>query len=158
MIETVAELLIATVVYLVVAGGIQTVAQIGINILLLPLIPAKGLKAYKQVIKSVVIFNLILLIWGCIGNFFWVLLAQDRLYVTNDPIVEWFPYIPSGKWVYSCCGHLVNGATDDQLWVLWASIAALVWSMSWVTYRKMRPLPAQLTASADSASGAAAEL
>ena len=89
--------------------------------------------------RAYLIMNLFLLLWGCLGHYGFLLVAYDRLYVSVDRWVDWFPFIPFGQWTLSGMGpgwqgHLIGTTTMGEMRLLWLAIAGPVWILSlWST-------------------------
>src|SRR5262245_11572743 len=87
------------VCYLYLVGLGQGLLLITAIVLLLPLRFIKSPSLYTNCISCMAVFNLSLLFFGCIGNSLWMLLTYNHLYVSADTVVDYFPFIPFGKWV-----------------------------------------------------------
>ncbi len=67
-------------------------------------------------------------------------LVYGRFYVSQDTVVDFFPFIPFGQWALDFeyggkTGFLLHGARLSQLRVLWLLIAFLVWALTILSYR-----------------------
>ena len=136
----VASALVEMYIYLFVVGAFELAALAALILILTPLVFTRGLRGYAAAVERVLEFSLALLLWGAVGNVVWVALARGKLYVAGDPFLEWIAFIPYSSRIYdyqwgAFQGHLIGSATDDQLRVLWGTIAAGVWLASWLTLR-----------------------
>jgi len=97
-------------------------------------------------IRAYLVMNLFLLLWGCLGNYGFLLLASGTHYVSVDRWVDWFPFIPFGKWNLSGMGpgwegHLIGTTTMAEMRLLWLAVAVPVWILSlWSTKLALRAM------------------
>jgi hypothetical protein len=118
--------------YLVVVGFMETVILVCLWLAALVRVPSRGWRDYRRILGRSLVFASVFLVAGCIGNSVFMLIAYERMYVSRDTVVDFFPFIPFGQWVLDSefagrRGQLVNGASLRQVQLLWAAIAALVW-------------------------------
>jgi hypothetical protein len=135
-----AERLMDIPVYLAVAGSIELVTLLCMSAIALVRIRPWGWRSYRLRVRRWSVFAAILLVIGCIGNSVFMAVAYERLYVSRDTVVDFLPFIPFGRWVLNDewagqKGALLNGASLLQIQLIWAAVAAAVWSASVLIYR-----------------------
>lgn len=136
-------------VYLVVAGIVQLVCAVLIAPFLCFIALRFSDKPLSRLFRAYVVFNAFLLLWGCLGNNLFLFLTYDKLYISVDRLVDWFPFIPFGQWVLdqnfggdSPHGHLIGTATLWQLRLMWLAVAAPVWLLAYIsTALSLHPKP-----------------
>lgn len=126
--------------YMLVAGVIHVAGVVAGAIALLVVLVWRPSFTYIRLINRWFEFNVILLLWGALGNVVWVAIARNKLYLTCDPVVEWYAFAPYSSTVHDCVwgsfhGGLINNATDSELFSIWACLAVAVWALSWATIR-----------------------
>lgn len=144
--------------YLMIMGMLQGVLLLAAIVLLLPMVLLKhGSSFYKHFVCHAAIFNILFLIFGCLGNSAWMLLTYNRLYVSADTVVDYFPFYPFGQWILDVTfgdfkGHLIGPGTIVNLRIIWAAITCFVWSATIASHlkiAKLLPLAAQHLAAPD---------
>ena len=135
--------------YLVFAGMDQFCAAVLAAPLIVPLMVRIRRITYPRALAVYGVFNLVLLIWGCLGNYIFMSLAYEKMYVSVDTFVDWYPFIPFGQWVLDqgfggdSHGRLLGNATLGELRLLWLALAAPVWLLTWIStsvcLRLLRP-------------------
>jgi hypothetical protein len=126
--------------YLVLVGLMELAALLGVAALTLTRVGSWGWHTYWLRVRLWSVFASIFLLVGCIGNSVFMLVTYERMYVSRDTVVDFFPFIPFGQWVLNAewagqRGTLLNGASLRQIQLIWAAIAAAVWSASVLIYR-----------------------
>jgi hypothetical protein len=126
--------------YLVVARFIETAALVCFWLVALVRVPSHGWRDYRRLVGRSLVFGSVFLVAGCIDNSVFMLVAYERMYVSRDTVVDFFPFIPFGQWVLDSefagrRGQLLNGASLRQIQLLWAAIAAPVWCSTIWFYR-----------------------
>ena len=127
-------------VYLAVVGVLELALLCLVSTLALVRLRAWGWRTYWVRVKRWAVFAALLLVVGCAGNAVFMLIAYERMYVSRDTVVDFFPFIPFGQWVLDVSwagqtGRLLNGASLRQIQVLWGAIAAAVWATTILLYR-----------------------
>ena len=66
--------------------------------------------------------------------------AYERLYISADTVVDFYPFIPFGQWVLDVPfgqdrGRLLNGASLREVQMIWAVVAGAVWCATVLVYR-----------------------
>ena len=123
--------------YLIYAGIVFVAIYALIFVCLLAASPWSGILIFGRRIWHVLIFLLILFVYGAIGNCFWIALLSDRFYKTADPLTDFIPLIPFGWWAIDpgCGGKLLGNAQMWQLQAIWLVSAIAAWSLTIATYR-----------------------
>jgi hypothetical protein len=71
-----------------------------------------------------------------------MLMTYNRMYVSADTVVDFFPFFPFGHWVLDAelgtgRGRLMNGVSLRDVQVIWGAVAAAVWIATFALYRRM---------------------
>jgi hypothetical protein len=136
-------------IYFLVAGGFHLVIFLLLALLLSPIAFVRSPARYLSLIERIGLFSALLLLTGAIFNNVWMVLVYDRLYYSQDTVVDCFAFIPFGQWVLdqtwgSETGALLAGAELWHLQALWLLFAALAWGTAAAVYQRIARL---LTAS-----------
>src|SRR5947208_1913277 len=107
--------------YLMIVGGFQA------SLIALVAVVLGAVKRFQRKIPFIrwmicyFFFNLWLVAFGLIGNFFWYSTAAGWLYNNPDPVVEWIPFVVPGNWTIDpvCGGTLTAGTTWPQMYLMW---------------------------------------
>ena len=95
--------------------------------------------SFKAKINRLLVFNIVLLFFGALGNWFWNFVSYGKLYVSSDRVLDWLPILPPvspvSHYVWSPW-QMVNGFELVHLNIVWFCILVPVWFFSWFTYRK----------------------
>jgi hypothetical protein len=126
--------------YLVIVGFLEALVLCGAAALALAWIPAWGWRWYVRRVLRWSLFAFILLVFGCVGNSAFMLIAYERLYISADTVVDFLPFIPFGQWVLDTefghvRGRLLGGAALWHVQLAWACVAAGVWCATLWAYR-----------------------
>jgi hypothetical protein len=98
-------------------------------------------KTYSELFRAYVLFNVFLLLWGCLGHYVFLYLTYEKGYISVDRLVDWYPFIPFGQWVLDqgfggdWHGHLIGSTTLAQLRLVWFAIALPVWFLTFTSTR-----------------------
>lgn len=137
-----AERLMDAYLYLVWVGLLFHATLIGLAaVALIPIFFRHGGLGYMRSLGRVVLFNALLLACGALGNHIWMAFVNDRLYVSQDTVVDFYPFLPFGQWALDVefggeSGRLLGATQLWQLKVLWALLAAGVWALTVLLYRR----------------------
>ncbi len=134
--------------YLLFVGMTQGPLTAGVTVLGLPLAWWRGWRAYSGFAVRVLLFSLLLYLWGCLGSGFFGMFFLDVIYFNRDSVGDFVPWIPSTGYMVdtACGGHPINGATWNTLRLAWLAVAIPVWAATIWCYVKCvgylrRPLP-----------------
>lgn len=124
--------------YLLAAGSLQAIGALLVAPLFLVIARRRTGQSVASLFCTYWFFNLMLLLWGCLGHYAFTWLTFGRLYVSADRIVDWFAFIPFGQWVLDQTfgdqrGYLIGQTTLWQLRLIWFAFAAPVWWMAYVS-------------------------
>ena len=124
--------------YVIVAGSVQVVGALLLAPFFFPIARCIWGMPLAQLVRAYVIFNCMLLVWGCLGHYAFTAITVGKIYVSADRVVDWYPFIPFGRWVINHTfdglpGHLIGGTALSQLRVIWAAIAAPVWLLAYAS-------------------------
>jgi hypothetical protein len=111
-------------------------------IVLIPRLILSGWTKYARTVGCFFLFNALLLAFGILGNCLWIKLVYARLYISQDTLVDFLPFVPFGQWVLDVDyggkrGLLLNGTSLWHLRSLWAMLASAVWTLTMLTYRRI---------------------
>jgi hypothetical protein len=128
--------------YLLVAGSFHLLIFLLLALLLSPLAFVRSSARYLSLIERIGLFSALLLLTGAVLNNVWMVLVYDRLYYSQDTVVDCFAFIPFGQWVLDQewggeTGALLAGAELWHLQALWLLFAALAWGTAAVVYRRV---------------------
>ena len=121
--------------YLLAAGFVQSLGALLIAPLFFPVAHRLTDISFPRLLRAYLIFNLFLLLWGCIGHYVFLRITYGTHYVSADRVVDWFPFIPFGQWVLDQSlgeqrGHLIGSATLWQLRLIWLAVSLPVWLLA----------------------------
>jgi len=124
--------------YVIVAGSLQVIAALLLAPFFFPIARCIWGTPLSKLVRAYVIFNCMLLFWGCLGHYVFTAITVGKMYVSADRVVDWYPFIPFGQWVINNTfdgwpGHLIGGTPLWQLRAIWAVIAAPVWLLSYAS-------------------------
>ncbi|RYD19522.1 MAG: hypothetical protein EOP88_18630 [Verrucomicrobiaceae bacterium] len=127
------------VLYLIWGGIVQFIcAALAAPVLYLVAIRVSR-AAPEALVRRYVILNGFLLLWGCLGNYFFLSMYLDSAYWSYDRMVDCYPFIPFGQWVLDrgfgdqMRGHLIGDTTLWDLRLGWLAVAVPVWILSLVS-------------------------
>lgn len=131
-------------IYLIFGGAFHLVTFLLLALLLAP-IAFQSSARYFSIIERIGLFSSFLLLTGAILNEVWMLFVYQRLYYSQDTVVDCFPFIPFGQWVLDQewggeKGALLAGAELWHLQALWLVFAAIAWGSAWSVYRRVARL------------------
>ncbi|MES2924659.1 MAG: hypothetical protein V4819_24110 [Verrucomicrobiota bacterium] len=105
-------------------------------------------KSFHTLFRAYAVFNVCLLLWGCLGSYILMATAYGKLYTSVDRLVDWYAFLPFGQWVLDdgfggeWHGHLIGGASLWQLRLLWLAVALPIWLLALASTRlALRFLP-----------------
>jgi hypothetical protein len=129
-------------IYALFVGSFHALLVSAAAIVLIPRLVLSGWARYFQTLRRFFLLNALLLAFGILGNSIWMALVYTRLYISQDTLVDFFPFIPFGQWALDVefggkRGSLLNGAGLWQLRSLWALLASLVWILTILVYRRI---------------------
>lgn len=127
-----------SIFYVIAAGFIQCAGALLVAPFFFPIALRIRNVSFPSILRAYLVFNVFLLLWGCIGHYVFLSITFGKLYVSVDRLVDWYPFIPFGQWVLDQNlgnerGHLVGGATLWQLRFIWLAIAAPVWALTYLS-------------------------
>jgi hypothetical protein len=131
----------AVLIYLFLVGGFQIALTLMAGTILAVV---KVCSPTFQFVRAMCLFALLdfwLLAFGLIGDLVWVVAVHGNLYTNPDPLVDWLPFVLPGEWTIDpvCHGALKPGVTWWEMYLAWLLIAAPVWTLTFVAYRRSRP-------------------
>jgi hypothetical protein len=129
-------------VYLLIVGSLQALFSVAVLVFALVILLRRGWRPYLVFARQTLVFNALLLLFGCLANSLWMLLAYNRWYISADTLVDFIPFIPFGQWVLNVSmgkehGHLIGGTRLYQLQLLWLLLAGSVWACTIAAYRSI---------------------
>lgn len=130
--------LVETGYYLLLAGSLQAVfALLVAPVFVLVARQLFGI-SYGPLLRAYLVFNIFLLVWGCLGSYLFLRISYGNLYVSADRMFDWLPFVPFGQWVLDQTlgpvrGHLIGEATIPQLRLIWFAVAVPVWLLAIVS-------------------------
>jgi hypothetical protein len=127
------DLGVELVTYAVLVGAAQVAVSLALLLPVTGLVLTRGWGWYRRLAVGVLQFNVLLLVLGDVAHVVVQALTFGRMYVSHDTLMDWTPFIPFGPWALEPTfggvqGHLVAGASLNQLRVIWAVFAAVVWA------------------------------
>lgn len=131
--------------YLMVAGGFHLLIFLLLALLLSPFAFVRSTARYFSLIERIGLFSALLLLTGAVLNTVWMVLVYDRLYYSQDTIIDCYAFIPFGQWVLDQewggeTGALLAGTELWHLQALWLLFAALAWGAAALVYRRVARL------------------
>src|SRR5215213_5752542 len=84
--------------YTFLVGSFHLLVFFLLALLLIPVV-FRSSSLYFSLIERVGLFSALLLLSGALANSAWMALIYDRLYFSQDTVVDFFPFIPFGQWV-----------------------------------------------------------
>jgi hypothetical protein len=135
-------------IYFLFGGAFHLMTFLLLALLLSPIAFLRSSARYLFLIERIGLFSGLLLLIGAILNALWMVLVYQRLYYSQDTLVDCFPFIPFGQWVLDVewggkTGALFAGAKLWHLQALWLLFAAVAWGTTMLVYRRVaRLLPA----------------
>jgi hypothetical protein len=126
--------------YVLLVGAFHALLVGAAALLLIPRLFLSGWAKYSRALRRFLLFNALLLAFGILGNAIWMTLVYGHRYLSQDTVVDFFPFIPFGQWALNTerggkTGSLLNGASLWELREIWALVAGLVWTATVVIYR-----------------------
>jgi hypothetical protein len=126
--------------YTFLAGSFHLLVFFLLALLLIPVI-FRSSSLYFSLIERIGLFSVLLLLSGALANSAWMALIYDRLYFSQDTVVDFFPFIPFGQWVLDVkwgdeTGALLGGASLWHVQVVWLLFALLAWGSAALAYRR----------------------
>ena len=123
-------------------AGVFHVASFVLLALLLAPVAFRSSARYLFLIERIGLFSSLLLLTGSILNGVWMGAVYQRLYSSQDTVVDCYPFIPFGHWVLDQeyggeTGALLNGAELWHLQALWLLFAATAWGLAVFLYRRV---------------------
>jgi hypothetical protein len=131
-------------IYFIFAGAFHVASFVLLALLLSP-IAFRSSARYFFLIERIGLFSVLLLLTGALLNAAWMVLVYQRLYYSQDTVVDCFAFIPFGRWVLDTewggqTGALLAGAELWHLQALWLLFAALAWGSAALIYRRVARL------------------
>jgi hypothetical protein len=128
--------------YVLFVGGFHALLVGAAVILLIPRLVLGGWAKYFRALRRFLLLNALLLVFGILGNAVWMTFIYDNRYISQDTVVDFFPFIPFGQWVLDQewggkTGSLLNGATLWELRGWWALVAGVVWALTFLIYQRV---------------------
>lgn len=110
-------------------------------------------KSFHTLFRAYAVWNVFLLLWGCLGSYVFMSIAYGKLYISVDRLVDWYAFLPFGPWVLDdgfggeWHGHLIGDTTLWQVRLLWLAVALPIWllalSSTRLTLRVLSSLPSR---------------
>lgn len=128
-----------SIFYIIAAGFLQCVGALIVAPFFFPIARRLNNLSFSAIFRAYFVFNVFLLLWGCVGHYVFLSITFGKLYVSIDRLVDWYPFIPFGQWVLDQNlgehhrGHLIGGATLGQLRFIWFAIAAPAWALTYLS-------------------------
>lgn len=127
-------------IYVVLVGAVHALLVGAAILVLVPHWVLNGWSRYLRTLRRFLLFNALLLGFGILGNSIWMAFVYAHLYISQDTLVDFFPFVPFGQWALNMewggkPGSLLNGASLWELRGLWALVAGLVWTLTVLSYR-----------------------
>jgi hypothetical protein len=131
-------------IYFLCAGAFHLMTFVLLALLLSP-IAFRASARYFFLIERIGLFSMLLLLTGAILNAAWMVLVYQRLYYSQDTLVDCYAFIPFGQWVLDQEWGGKTGAllAETELWhlqALWLLFAALAWGTAALVYRRLARL------------------
>jgi len=93
-------------------------------------------KSFHMLFRAYAVFNVFLLVWGCLGSYIFMSIAYGKLYTSVDRLVDWYAFLPFGQWVLDdgfageSHGRLIGGTALWQVQLLWFAVALPIWLLA----------------------------
>jgi len=89
--------------------------------------------------KRFLVFGATLFILGAPANMAFTLLLRGRLYVPDDPFVDFLPWLPASASALGLGsrGHYLDAGSSVLLNACWLVLALPVWGAALATYRRL---------------------
>ena len=122
--------------YLGFIGMLQLCGGVILIPFFVPVASRLNLSSFTEILAIWGLFNVLLLIFGCLGNYAFHIIGNGKLYVHVDHVVDFVPFIPFGElWIFhkhaDAQGHLLGNTSIWQIRALWVAIAVPVWLLTW---------------------------
>ena len=126
--------------YVLFVGAFHALLVGAAAVMLIPRLVLGGWRKYLRTLRRFLLFNALLLAFGILGNSLWMTFVYGHRYISQDTVVDFFPFIPFGQWALNVewggkTGSLLNGASLWELRGLWALVAGMVWTATVLVYR-----------------------
>jgi len=126
--------------YVLLVGSFHLLVFLLLVLLLTP-VAFRSSSLYFSLIERLGLFSVLLLLSGAIVNAAWMGLVYNRLYFSQDTVLDFIPFIPFGQWVLDVkwgdeTGALLGGASLWHLQVVWFLFALVAWSSAALAYRR----------------------
>lgn len=91
---------------------------------------ALGLRSAWSLARKGSLTTLLAALFGLPANLLFIAALRYHRYVPADPMVDWVPFFPSGRWVLdeNHGGRFINGGSPSLLGWYWLALAVPVWS------------------------------
>jgi hypothetical protein len=127
-------------IYVLLVGAFHALLVGAAALVLTPRLALSGWRKYLRTLRRFLLFNALLLAFGILGNAIWMAFVYGHRYISQDTVVDFFPFIPFGQWALNVewggkTGSLLNGASLWELRGLWALVAGPVWVSTVLIYR-----------------------
>lgn len=128
-------------IYFLVAGSFHLLSFLLLALLLSPIAFVRSPARYLFLIERIGLFSALLLLTGAMLNAVWMVLVFDKLYYSQDVVIDCYPFIPFGQWVLDQewggeTGALLAGTDLWHLQALWLLFATLAWGSAALFYRR----------------------
>jgi len=126
--------------YTFLVGSFHLLIFFLLALLLIPVV-FRSSSLYFSLIERIGLFSVLLLLSGAIANAVWMGLVYNRLYFSQDTVVDFFPFIPFGQWVLDVkwgdeTGALLGGTSLWHVQVVWLLFALIAWGSAALAYRR----------------------
>jgi hypothetical protein len=133
-------------IYVLLVGAFHALLVGAAAVVLVPRLILSGWSKYLRTWRRFLLFNALLLVFGGLGNLIWMMLVYDHRYISQDTVVDFFPFIPFGQWALDMewggkTGSLLNGASLWELREIWALVAGVVWLFTILIYLRITKAP-----------------
>jgi hypothetical protein len=125
--------------YVLWVGSFHLLVFLLLALLLAP-IALRSSTRYFFLVERIGLFSALLLLSGAITNLLWMGIVYNRLYYSQDTVVDFYPFIPFGQWVLDVrfgdeTGALMGGVALWHVQAVWLLFALIAWGGAVFGYR-----------------------